>query len=124
MELDKDLVRDLLLELESKENNSSMSQQDINEFASSQAISIEKMLYTINRLKEADYINAEIKYGDNKPYWYRIFTITYQGHEFIDDIRDSKVWKVTKEKASQISGVSLTIIGQLARNYIKNQLGL
>lgn len=100
-----------------------MSEQEINDFAKEQSVSIEKMIYTIQRLKEANYINASIKYASDKPLWYNIFSITYDGHEFLNNIRDPKVWKITKEKVSEISGVSLGIIGQVAGKYIKNQLG-
>lgn len=124
MELNKDLVRNLLLNLEDKKTDSSMSQKEIDDFAETQNISTKQMIYTIQRLEEAGFIKISIQYASNKPYWYHISSITYEGHQFLDNIRDPKVWKITKEKVSQITGVSLPIIGQVASAYIKSQLGL
>lgn len=124
MELDKDLVRDLLLELEVKETSSSMSQVEIDNFANRESVEIDKVLYTIKKLEEADFINAKISYASDKVYWYHISSITYKGHEFLDSIRDPAIWKSTKETASKITGVSLTILSQIATSLIKQQLGL
>lgn len=124
MKLNKDLIRLLLLDLESQESNSSFGSNEIDEFSVRNNVSVDETLYIIDRLIEAGYIKGDIKYASNQPYFYYISTITYLGHEFLDTIRDPKIWIETKKAASTFGSVSLDILGQIATNLISRSLGL
>lgn len=124
MKLDQDLIRNLLLELESQEHDSSLSEKQLHEFSDENKIDWKQLIYTIQRLNEAGYIDAKISYADNDVYWVNINNITYDGHLFLDNIRDKTVWEKTKKRLSNIASVSLPIISEVASVIIKEQLGL
>ena len=96
MELKKECVRNVLLFIEKK-----LPYGDSIEATSIKLKSYSQndILYTCNQLLEAGLINAE------KEKWIisddSIITIkglTYSGHEFLNSIRDPKIWKETKNK--------------------------
>jgi Hypothetical protein (DUF2513) len=50
--------------------------------------------------------------------------LTWKGHEFLDDIRDSGIWSKTKERASGLTSVGVQFIWEIAKAEIKKKLGL
>jgi hypothetical protein len=50
--------------------------------------------------------------------------LTWEGHEFLDNIKDVGVWEKTKERLQGIPGVALTVVAALAEAEIKKRLGL
>ena len=75
----------------------------------------EEILYAILRLNEAGFINCNIQPADGIPI-YNLFLsgLTWSGHEFLDNIRDNKVWAFVKQIASKTTSASLPILAQLA----------
>ena len=107
MKLNQDCVRDLLLYLE--EN------LILNDFLSIENISLkdystEELLYTADKLYEAGYINCSKKIYDNVDSVIFVSSITYNGHQFLDNIRDEKVFAKTKSILSTFKSVSIEII--------------
>lgn len=123
MKLKKECIRDLLLFVESS-NTPSVNESEIQNFIDNTDYTKPDIIYTIQKLQEAGYLNANIKYGDNTVYWYSISSITYDGHQFLDTIRDDSVWEAAKQKTSVLKDVSINIISQVAVAYVKSQLGL
>lgn len=130
MKLNHDCIRDLLLYLEENLNLGSFLNisSEFNEDVLS-SYSANDLIYTAQKLLEANYINAEIMHfmGTNIPS-VRIRSITYQGHQFLDNIRDDGVWKETKKIASKVSSASIKILSDIAAQVISNilskQMGL
>ena len=50
--------------------------------------------------------------------------LTWQGHEFLDDVRDDDTWTKTKERAKSVGSWSLGILTEIAKAEIKMRLGL
>lgn len=50
--------------------------------------------------------------------------LTWQGHEFLDDIRDPDIWRKTKERAKSISSVGVSFLWEIAKAEIRSKLGL
>lgn len=54
--------------------------------------------------------------------------LSWQGCEYLDDVRDPEVWRRTKEGASKIGGASLSFVWEMAKAYgkhvAKERLGL
>lgn len=97
MKLNNDCVRDLLLYIE---ENTNLSDDIYIESINDLSYSTEVLLYTSIKLKEANFINAEIEQTydeENGGYSITVFSLTWQGHKFLDNIRDSGVWKTIKE---------------------------
>lgn len=124
MKLNNDCIRDLLLYIE---ENTNLSDDVYIESINDLSYSIEELLYTSIKLKEANFINAEIEQTydeENGGYSITVFSLTWQGHKFLDNIRDSEVWKTTKRIISKFSSVSLGIIENVAAQVITNMISL
>lgn len=127
MKLNHDCVRDLLLYIE--ENLEYGYYIKVNEVQIGN-YSQHEILYAADKLLEAGFINATRKeYIDNPGIpVIRINSITWNGHQFLDNIRDNKVWEYTKGILSKFSSVSIGIISSVAAqvisNLIKTQIGL
>lgn len=63
------------------------------------------------KLSEAGYINCiEIPVKD----WVEITDITFRGHEFLNTIRDERVFKKASSKLSALASVPLAIFQDVA----------
>lgn len=116
MKLIRECVRDTMLYLEDN--------LKLNDFVSSDSISIPKykqddITYTISKLEEAGYINAVSRSYDDEIFYY-INSITWNGHQFLDNIRDNKVWSKTKSILSKLESVSIEIISSTAAQVVTN----
>ena len=79
----------------------------------------EELLYTMDKLLEAGYIEGMKKsfIGSDLPQ-IAITSITWEGHQFMDNIRDDGVWKETKTILGKFSSVSVGIVGNVASQVI------
>ncbi len=117
MKLNQDCIRDLLLYLE--EN------LKLNDYLSISNISLknyssEELLYTADKLYEAGYLKCSRKVYDNTDLMIFVSSITYTGHQFLDNIRDDKVFAKTKSILSGFKSVSIEIISETASKVITN----
>ena len=117
MKLNQDCIRDLLLYLE--EN------LKLNDYLSISNISLknyssEELLYTADKLYEAGYLKCSRKVYDNTDLMIFVSSITYTGHQFLDNIRDDKVFAKTKSVLSGFKSVSIEIISETASKVITN----
>ncbi|EGP5427379.1 MULTISPECIES: DUF2513 domain-containing protein [Enterococcus] len=126
MELKPDLIRDILLYSETLPFRKSAFQNEINESSLREKYSQDEIIYAISRMGDDDakLINGWVKYASDKPYMWCIGSPTYEGHQYLENIRDPKVWKVVKEKVSLVGTASISIMGQVALAYIQKQLGI
>lgn len=119
MKLVHDCVREVMLYLEENlEYNRSLKTSVLAQNIKS--YSLEEINYTCSKLDEAGYISIN-HYIDGS---IDIEEISYNGHQFLDTIRDNKIWKQVKAEASKLSGLSLPILQQLAQSIILKSLGL
>lgn len=119
MKLNQDCIRDLLLYLE--EN------LKLNDYLSISNISLknyssEELLYTADKLYEAGYLKCSRKVYDNTDLMIFVSSITYTGHQFLDNIRDDKVFAKTKSILSGFKSVSIEIISETASKVITNHI--
>ncbi|MEF2608233.1 MAG: DUF2513 domain-containing protein [Faecalicoccus sp.] len=114
MKLDHDLVRLVLLEIEDK--TTIKDDLQISDF-SIPNYSNEEITYTIQKLNEAGYINAKIKSFIGGSVFF-VDSLTWDGHQFLDNIRDDNVWDKTKGILSKFSSASLSIASDVAANVI------
>ena len=124
MKLEKELVRDLLLYFEATltfDHHIDISLLTKEQLPYDQ----DDLIYTTQKLIEANFINATTaKCISNKPSIH-VTSLTYNGHEFLDQIRDDCVWKkVKKVTSSAFTSVSLSVINCVATAIIKSQLNI
>ena len=48
--------------------------------------------------------------------------LTWQGHDFLDSIRDPEIWRQTKEGATKAGGFTIELLADLAKGLIKTQI--
>lgn len=103
MKRDLDLIRLLLLEIEKQDEAFSSERLGVPGYDSKQ------IAYHVRLLKDAEFIEASgdkhLPDGSNT---YTIWAITFSGHDYLDAVRQSKVWQRVKDTAKQ-AGVSLTV---------------
>jgi hypothetical protein len=117
VKLNQDCVRNLLLTIEEELSiNEPLDAVRLQQKPRLQQYCLDDIVYTISKLKEAGFINADVLVtldGTDAI----VSSLTYNGHLFLDNIRDDGVWKLTKQAASKLSSVSLNILAELASSY-------
>lgn len=125
MKLDQDCVRELLLELEDKLTiNNHLFLAALKKFDTFEKFGEDTSVYCILKLIEAGFIKGNVSYAANELYTLSVSSITWEGHIFLDSIRDNKIWSKTKEITQQLSSVSMTLMSSIAKDLLKNQFGL
>ncbi|MES2493997.1 MAG: DUF2513 domain-containing protein [Pseudomonadota bacterium] len=118
MKLDQDLVRQLLLAIEASER----SPQHWVKFDLPD-LDAEVLSYHIQLLDEAGLIVAQ-DVSSLSAYRWRAKRLTYRGHEFLNTIRDSGIWRATKATAAKVGGASINLLWEIAKAELKAKLGL
>lgn len=126
MKLNYDCVRDVLLAVENAETideNLSLTPLKVVElFDGLPEYKDNEILYTVEKLKEAGYINAVVSFAAGHYIDGFISSITYSGHEYLDNIRDPKVWRKVKSVLAKAGATTLPLISQAAQMLIGSQL--
>tara|TARA_R110000796_G_scaffold199991_2_gene316110 strand:- start:1071 stop:1451 length:381 start_codon:yes stop_codon:yes gene_type:complete len=118
MQRDLDLVRDLLLTLEEQcPNNifSSKALPEMSEVAPATVLAHFTLLYGAGYIERARGVYLDSPLKDK-------YSISYQGYDFLDSVRDPALWAKTKEAASSAGGFTLSLIGAIAEGLIKTKL--
>lgn len=116
MRRDMDLIRELLLEIEEKHDGSGR-QVDVSGGDAPSPVVTEHLFM----LAEAGLIEAQ---DASHMQGRRIIVLrmTWQGHEFLDRIRDPQIWAKTKEGAKRVGSFSLDVLSDIARGIIKKKI--
>lgn len=124
MKRDMDLIRDILLAIESDSRLDgtrwimpSSDGENLGIIGTSH--SEEEVAYHLQLLVEAGLVR-----GNPTMDMPMISKLTWQGHEFLDNIKDQDVWSKTKDKIKGLSGVALSVVGELAAAEVKKRFGL
>ncbi len=127
MKLNHDCIRALLIYLEKnlevKANGlpegiklGHIDEDDLSRFSQ------EDIFYSARKLVEANYI--EVANKEVAPRVMIIKEITWNGHDYLDSIRDPKVWHEIKSRTKDLSGIALEVVKCLAIEITKQMLGL
>lgn len=122
MKLSNECVRDSLLELESKlKFDTSLQPNDLLSFSVCDKYGKEEFLYTLTKLDEAGFISFSHKgvMGDSY-YWYAVNSITWEGQQYLDNVRDPKVWSTTKKVLGHFESVSIKFASDVASQVLTN----
>lgn len=124
MKLDYDFIRKLLIHVEEKVPLQGLDSKDLFEFAKSTDKSNNELSYTISKLKEGNLVTANFIYANNTIKIITNVNLTYSGHEYLNSIRDNKIWKATKKVSSKLSGISFEVLKAIAIHEINKTIGL
>jgi Hypothetical protein (DUF2513) len=142
MKLDTDLVRKILLWIESDSTIESGNEIDVVLGSASEGNPTKKrtfkfdgqgcnllygseidgevqenVLYHYRKLFEAGFVN-----GGDHPNCVNILDISYAGHEFLNDIKDEEIWRQTKEGAKKIGSFSIETMKEIASAIVKKKV--
>jgi hypothetical protein len=120
MKLDHELIRSALLFIEEnqKSDMDAVFIQDIYN-GLNEEYSGEEIYYNFRRLSEAGFVNIKFYAGG-----FFVNSITYDGHQFLDNVRDPAIWKSTKNVIAKVSSASIPIVMQVAIQQIRTSLGI
>lgn len=116
MKLDHDCVRDILLAVEDcgfdERINLNTLEQKLPTYPE------EQLWYTCLKLEEGGYLELITVPMIRMPMpgIKQIKGLTYQGHEFLDSIREKKNWEKTKHVAQKAGVFSLKALSEIAKN--------
>lgn len=120
MKLNHECVRDLLLYLEDNLLFTSYLCANNLEIVPYESADI---IYAAARLSEAKYIEtSQTTYSLDTIPTIHIHSLTWNGHKFLDNIRDENVWYNTKTVVAQFSSVSIGIINSISNTIITKMI--
>ena len=122
MKLNADCMRDVMLKIEllqaitvDEENNVSFEPLWIDDLYQTLPKHDKRdIFYALHNLDQAGYVSTNMINGDDSSLGYVVNYITYEGHNFLDRIRDPKAWRYIKTAGSAIGNFSLSVINQIA----------
>ena len=132
MKLNNDCIRDVLLYIEENVNYKKEGGAIIPDRKSfyniADALSLdyakEDVYYTLTILREAHYIETSGEAMNDTGSITRGFVnrLTWEGHEFLDGVREETIWEVAKEGAEQVKVSSLSMLKEIAFEYAKAKI--
>lgn len=126
MKLNPDCIRDVLLQMEELPYQEEMDVIQLHDFLDD--YSHDEIDYTVLKLHEAGFIQAHIQKYLSGNIDIILLDITYNGHQFLANIRSNSIWNNVKEVSKKVGSNSLSALSQIATSVIteiiKSQLGL
>lgn len=128
MTLNYDCIRDVLLYLEDTleytDNQMAMTHKRLtigNVASALSSYSKEDIQYTIEKLFEARYIRIVDISTDKQKYIVNgyIDDITWDGYNFLNNIREKSIWEATKEGAKKVGAMSVSAISMISFEIVK-----
>lgn len=117
MKRDDDLVRAFLLAIEASEGPVSLDRLDV------PGAGRDEVVYHLKLLDDAGFIQARFLYGDDTTLNVFVSRLTWDGHEFLDAVRDDGVWDSAKSQvASKVGSASLQILQAVATAIVMSRL--
>jgi len=118
---DMDLVRELLLRIDQDPSldGTRWVHFDPSELGMPDR-SPEEIGYHLDMLIECNFVKGQIGM-ETIPI---VCKLTWDGHEFLDGIRDPDIWNKTKKRVEGLASVTLKVVAAIAEAEIKRKLGL
>lgn len=122
MKLDTNCVRDVLLAIEELQRVFVNDDGDVEKealwindlYAALPGYGREVVFYTLYNLEQAGYIDLTVQWISGCVNMCAINHMTYEGHEFLESIRDSRQWTSVKKGLAAVRNYSLSAISSVA----------
>lgn len=96
-----DLIRKMMLEIESTDDTFGLSNPRIKGY------SPDEIVYCCKLLKDSGFVDGfKVSYADNQIHSYSVGQLTWKGHEYLELIRNPDIWNSIKSFVE--SGVPFT----------------
>ena len=115
MKRDMDLIRDLLLFAEAECGGSRLPdvyEGDFSGYSNEQIYSNVKLIHDRGLISKVLSTSSSLNIGE----------LTWDGHDFLDSVRDPEIWRQTKEVAKKSGGFTVSLLGDIAKGLIKTQI--
>lgn len=117
MKLNMDCVRDVLLTVEDQPFNKLLSMSELTDILPN--YSEDELTYTCDKLQEGGLLDVLIARADLLPPAVKgIRDLTFEGHEFLDQIRPPERWDEVKNITRRIGTVSLKMLSTVSEAII------
>ena len=124
MKLNPDCCRAVLLAVEEKSLGEIYTLPQLVEKL--ETYTTDDITYSCLKLSEAGFLDiatATPLLNQYSPTITTIYDITYQGHIFLEKVRNDNIWEETKSKTRKVGAFALDILAQVAGNIITSKLG-
>lgn len=115
-----ELIRKILFKIESFPSDRKP------EFIEIKGYNNDKVMYNISTLYEGGFIRViDVSDINNIIPKYKPISLTWEGHELLDEMRSDKIWNKTKEILKNgLNAVGITILKLTLHEVIKNNIGI
>lgn len=122
MKFNPDCVRDILISIESMEYNGVLTVDMLHE--QHPKYTPEVLSYHCLKLYEAGFVDCSVinTTGYRIKQVSRINDLTYNGHQFLAEIRSDNIWNKTKETAKAIGVLSVQSLASIATELVKSAI--
>jgi DNA-binding transcriptional ArsR family regulator len=122
MKRDMDLVRELLLKLESN-GNPPGTMVVIDPYHGRFQIdgySADQIAYHLSLIREAGFIESPGSQRAGMGVTFR--RLSWDGHDYLDAIRDPEIWRKTKGSAEAVGSFTFDLVKDLAKGFIRTKI--
>ncbi|MDF1608414.1 DUF2513 domain-containing protein [Hoeflea sp. YIM 152468] len=116
MKRDMDLIRLILLEIEEKDSGSGQT-ITIGDIGHPSEVVTEHLFM----LKNAGFIEG-IDASHMQGRHMLVQRLTWNGHEFLNTVRDPEVWAKTKKGADKVGAFSIEVLSEIAKGIIRKKV--
>lgn len=120
MKRDMELIREIMLFLEEKPGPAHLKAEEF----PMQGRSGLEIQYHLNLLYQAGFLNGEPVKSSTSDRLIRVipFDLTWEGHEFLEAVRDPEIWRRAKAGAASAGTASIQFIWGMAKALIINSI--
>ncbi|ANZ70343.1 DUF2513 domain-containing protein [Pediococcus claussenii] len=127
MRLNQDCIRDVMIDVEEHSTwdaypANMVMPTGLKTYSSYKKYGHDDFIYTLDKLCEAKLIQGAPQKGGDTITDFYVYGLTWEGHKFIDTIRDPKVWSNTKKVASHLESVSVSLLSSIGSNVINHMI--
>lgn len=122
MKRDMDLIRELLLKLESLNirPGAIVLIGGHDEELAIEGRAADEIDYHLALIKEAHLIECPGSGSMDGRISFR--RLTWSGHDFLDSVRDPKIWEKTKSSAEAAGGFTIDLLKDIAKGFVRKQI--
>ena len=116
VQLQPDFVREILLAIEAEPKYAGADHQSIVTLGNHTE---EETKYHVSRLIQAGLLDGDFSRPHLPPL---VKGLTWDGHQYLENIRDPEIWKKTNEGLKEVGGFSFDLVKALAKGLVKKQI--
>ncbi|MDU9408209.1 DUF2513 domain-containing protein [Pseudomonas sp. zfem001] len=123
MRRDPELIRQLMLKLESLEKPATaIATVGYRENLAIDGYTDDQVYYHVDQILMSGWVDMAGGRGMNPSGHFYFRGLTPTGHDFVDSVRDDAIWKLTKEGVSAAGGFTMETLATLGKGFLRKQI--